>query len=208
MGILEQGRETQSVADNLGRRDTFRFLKRKSEALKLEAGPTQLVKWNKGTVAMWNVAQFQDDVWNGTLGDRDVVGVVNNNNVFLEYLWHDRFVDGSTSATMDYANHTVTFGDGEVFQSGTVFANDESVQNARIKLNTSNVTGLTNLTFAYCQDSKWGGDNWTELTHDSSVSLSGTGTTLAFRMTCSGTALISVDSTTGVPTPIKIFYNE
>jgi len=177
MGLLDQGKESQSTADNIGRRDTFRFLKRKSESLKIEAGPAQLVTWGKGSVAMWNVAQWNVDVWDGVLGDRDIVGVVNNNNVFLEYFWHDRFVSPDTSATVDYGNHTVVFGGGETLESGTVFANDETIDNVRIKVNTSNLSNDDIFSYYYSDDGK---SSWNELSND--VQSSASGTCLSFKM--------------------------
>lgn len=157
-----------------------------------------------------------DTLGENSLGAVTRYRVTNPNNVFRDYLRATSFKDTvNTTATWDTVNFRWTFTANEVIQTLAISLNDGTIASAQLKLNTSNVTNIANLTFEISAD---GGSNWVTTTYDSVNDLFDTitftagqqGTELLLRVTCAAavTAQIDIDDTDGASTPIIIEYTK
>jgi len=109
-------------------------------------------------------------LWDGsTLTSEEVSKVVNLNNTFLEYFYHEDFIDSSlTTATVNTSSHQCTIGVGEQLVSKLIYK-DKATTTFQINIKSSDNSKLQAF---YSLD----GTNWTEVVIGQSEDIPSTST--------------------------------
>lgn len=135
----------QETRDNQGRpdenkRQVFVFGGPLSESLNIEEGPTQLKKRNAGDAFIIGhsvngvlgtangTGGTQITLGDGKIGATTINRVTNPGNVFHEHFRYSNFNDSTvTTANFDTTNFNVAFDVNEIFQTPSIFLNQQSI---------------------------------------------------------------------------------
>lgn len=133
------------------------------------------------------------------LGVKTIMRIHSSDNKWREYLRDTGyFIDlPNTTATTDTTAHTVTFTNGEILTTKSIYKGALYVNSAMPDMDEDNIENPTNLSYEVSAD---GGSNWTSVNNATYTSFSNTGTDLRFRITASGTAKIHIEDRTAYGT--------
>lgn len=170
----------------------------------LASPDTGVLYWDDDNQGDWgNDAGTTGYNWgNDTAETETLARRVHHPDGFMQFdLYDDDLVDtGSTTATVNTTDGSITFTTGEVFQTETLFLNNESFNTILWKLQQSVVTGSANLTYYATAD---GGSNWEEITPETTHTFTDSSTAgVKVKIEASDSASITLkDSTKDTPLP-------
>ena len=191
MGLYtNQVKDTQQTQENLNPQNAvFPILKRHTETLLIEEGPTVIFENDISTYAIWGNAQStwegldNNDKW-GTYTDttRVIVQVSNAFNKFIERFAFDTLEGSLNTSTWDTVNKQVTFSPGLILHIEPAFL--DSTASETVTAATLNVTGTGIQTLELSAD---GGSNFETVTNNTRHIFTNTGNELQIKITGVGT---------------------
>jgi len=117
-----------------------------------------------------------------------LVRVFNSNNTFIDHFTTTNFKNASaTSADWAVSAEELSFTNGEVAESSEVVYQVGTIASAKISVTLSS-GAVTDLAFELTAD---GGSNWESVSHNTNHVFTNTGNDLRFKITASGTVVVS-----------------
>lgn len=181
-----QVRDTQDIQDNLNPQQTvFPILKRHTETLLIEEGPTIIKKNSVVDMSIWDNPNStwdgtgDDDKWDSYADNSAVLNVTNLNNLFIERFAFTTLQGSLNTCTWDTTNKEATFTSGQICHIESGFQDGTSTDTVlTVTLSLTVVSG----TFTY-EASANGGTNWETVTPSTEHTFTNTGSELQIRIT-------------------------
>ena len=198
MGYVEDIRVGQNTADNLGVRDSVKFiLKRGMEKFRILEALTQIFTRDVSADTIWGLFNWAGSNWDGTYNNSPALSkAVNPNNTYLELFTtvNAKDSDVTTAATWVSAG-TMVFATviPSTAQSTPIHYNEENIIKATLFVSGTITTAAT---YFLTND---GGSNWQTATPDNELTFVETGQDLRWRATHGGTTATTL-------TQIRVTY--